>query len=158
LRRWRGREPRSVGFVLTDPRYLLNYQDRSGRGVTNDDNSAWFAPAFAQIFDVLKPNSFCVSFYSWNKADIFMTAWRAAAFRVVGHIVFRKQYSSSARFLQYRHEQAYLLAKGYPDFPDQPPPDVIGCNTPATGYTRRRSPSASFGPSSRLLASPEMLS
>jgi site-specific DNA-methyltransferase (adenine-specific) len=53
-----------------------------------------------------------VSFYGWNKADLFISAWRAAGFRVVGHIVFLKRYTSSARFLRYQHEQAYLLAKG----------------------------------------------
>jgi site-specific DNA-methyltransferase (adenine-specific) len=67
----------------------------------------------------------CVSFYGWNKTDVFMAAWRDAGFRIVGHIVFRKRYASSARHLSYTHEQAYLLAKGFPAFPDRPPPDVI---------------------------------
>src|ERR1039458_10493237 len=31
----------SVDFVLTDPPYLVNYRDRSGRSVINDDNDAW---------------------------------------------------------------------------------------------------------------------
>ena len=116
---------RSVDFVLTDPPYLVRYHDRSGRRVINDDNDAWLKPAFAQIHRVLKPDSLCVSFYGWNKADVFMAAWREAGFRIVGHIVFRKRYASSARHLSYTHEQAYLLAKGFPPFPDRPPPDVI---------------------------------
>ncbi|MGA2607201.1 MAG: DNA methyltransferase [Terriglobia bacterium] len=116
---------RSVDFVLTDPPYLVRYHDRSGRRVINDDNDAWLKPAFAQILRVLKPDSLCVSFYGWNKTDVFMTAWREAGFRIAGHIVFRKRYASSARHLSYTHEQAYLLAKGFPPFPDRPPPDVI---------------------------------
>jgi adenine-specific DNA-methyltransferase len=36
----------------------------------------------------------------------------AAGFRPVGHIMFRKRYASSVRFLRYQHEAAYLLAKG----------------------------------------------
>jgi adenine-specific DNA-methyltransferase len=116
---------RSVDFVLTDPPYLVRYHDRSGRRVINDDNDAWLKPAFAHIHRVLKPDTLCVSFYGWNKADLFMTAWREAGFRIVGHIVFRKGYASSARHLSYTHEQAYLLAKGFPPFPDRPPPDVI---------------------------------
>ena len=99
--------------------------DRSGRRVINDDNDAWLKPAFAQVHRVLKPNTLCVSFYGWNKTDVFMTAWREAGFRIAGHIVFRKPYASSARHLAYTHEQAYLLAKGFPPFPDRPPPDVI---------------------------------
>jgi site-specific DNA-methyltransferase (adenine-specific) len=116
---------RSVDFVLTDPPYLVRYHDRSGRRVINDDNDAWLKPAFAQIHRVLKSDSLCVSFYGWNKTDVFMAAWRDAGFRIAGHIVFRKRYASSARHLSYTHEQAYLLAKGFPPFPDRPPPDVI---------------------------------
>jgi site-specific DNA-methyltransferase (adenine-specific) len=115
----------SIDFVLTDPPYLVRYHDRSGRRVINDDNDTWLKPAFTQIHRVLKPDSLCVSFYGWNKTDVFMAAWRAAGFRIVGHIVFRKRYASSARHLSYTHEQAYLLAKGFPPFPERAPPDVI---------------------------------
>jgi site-specific DNA-methyltransferase (adenine-specific) len=60
-----------------------------------------------------------------------MDAWRAAGFRIVGHLVFRKRYASSARFLRYEHEQAYLLAKGEPMRPAKPIPDVL--DFPYTG-------------------------
>ena len=83
-----------VDFVLTDPPYLVNYRDRSGRRVANDDNDAWLRPAFRQIHRVLKPNCLALSFYGWDKADIFISAWRAAGFEIVGHIVFRKNYVS----------------------------------------------------------------
>jgi DNA modification methylase len=56
---------------------------------------------------------------------MFLAAWRAAGFRPVEHIVFRKTYASSTRHVERRHEQAYVLAKGFPPFPDRPPPDVI---------------------------------
>jgi site-specific DNA-methyltransferase (adenine-specific) len=116
----------SVDFILTDPPYLVNYRDRSGRSVANDDNDgAWLKPAFRQMHRVLRPDSLCVSFYGWNKTDIFMTAWREAEFAIVGHIVFRKRYGSNARFLSYRHESAYLLAKGRPPLPASPVPDVL---------------------------------
>jgi len=90
--------------------------------VTNDDNGRWLRPAFTQMYRLLKNGSFCVSFYGWNKADLFISAWRAAGFRIVGHIVFRKRYASSARFLRYQHEQAYLLAKGDVIPPESPCP------------------------------------
>ena len=116
---------RSVDFVLTDPPYLVRYHDRSGRRVINDDNHAWLRPAFAQMHRILKPDAFAISFYGWNKVDLFMEAWKSAGFRPVGHIVFRKPYASKARYLAYRHECAYLLAKGFPASPDRPPPDVL---------------------------------
>jgi adenine-specific DNA-methyltransferase len=84
---------------------------RDGRSVTNDDNSRWLRPAFSQIYRLLKPAAFCVSFYAWNKVHLFMTAWRDAGFRTVGHIVFRKRYASANRFLRYEHQGAYLLAR-----------------------------------------------
>jgi DNA modification methylase len=116
---------RSIDFILTDPPYLVNYRDRSGRRIANDRDAAWLVPAFAQMHRVLKPDSLAVSFYGWNKIDLFMNAWKSAGFYPVGHIVFRKHYSSSSRFVQHRHEQAYVLAKGRPALPDRPVPDVI---------------------------------
>jgi site-specific DNA-methyltransferase (adenine-specific) len=115
----------SVDMILTDPPYVTNYRDRQGRTVANDDNGRWLKPAFAEMDRVLKDGSFAVSFYGWNKVDLFMEAWRAAGFRIVGHLVFRKRYASSSRFLRYEHEQAYLLAKGNPRMPSRVIPDVI---------------------------------
>lgn len=116
---------RSIDFVLTDPPYLVRYRDRAGRRVVNDDNDAWLKPAFAQIHRVLKPHCLAVSFYGWDKVDLFMDAWRAAGFTPVGNITFRKPYASSTRYLARHHEAAYLLAKGTPPFPERAPPDVL---------------------------------
>lgn len=118
-------EAGSVDFILTDPPYLVNYRDRAGRSIANDRDEAWLAPAFAEMHRILKEGSFCLSFYGWNKADVFMQAWRAAGFRIVGHVVFRKPYASSVRFFQCQHEQAYLLARGDAPLPSEPFPDVV---------------------------------
>jgi adenine-specific DNA-methyltransferase len=104
----------SVDFILTDPPYITNYRSRDGRTVPNDNHDAWLKPAFAEMYRVLKPNSFAVSFYGWPKADRFLTAFRAAGFRVVGHFVFPKRYTSKTQHVRYQHEAAYLLAKGNP--------------------------------------------
>ena len=115
----------TVDFVLTDPPYLAHYCSRDGRTVANDGNGAWLKPAFVQTFRVLRSDSFCVSFYGWHQADKFITAWREAGFRLAGHLTFPKQYASTERFLQYRRENAYLLAKGNPPQPAQRIPDVL---------------------------------
>ena len=88
----------SVDFILTDPPYITRYRDRTGRTVANDNNDDWLIPAFAQMYRLLRPAAFCVSFYGWNKVDCFMAAWRAAGFRPIGHIVFRKPYTSKTGF------------------------------------------------------------
>ena len=121
----RGFERASVDFILTDPPYVTRYRGRDGRTVANDDNARWLKPAVNQMHRVLKPGGLCVSFYGWNKVDLFMEAWRAAGFGIVGHIVFRKRYASRSRFLRYEHEQAYLLAKGDAPYSAKPIPDVI---------------------------------
>jgi len=54
-----------------------------------------------------------------------MQAWRAAGFQPVGHLVWVKRYTSSAGFLCYQHEQAYLLLKGDARKPAAPLPDVL---------------------------------
>jgi site-specific DNA-methyltransferase (adenine-specific) len=115
----------SVDFILTDPPYLVNYRARDGQTVANDDNADWLEPAFREMHRVLKDGSFCISFYGWNKVDLFMHAWRKAGFRIVGHLVFPKAYASSVRFLKSQHEQAYLLAKGDAALPAMPLSDVV---------------------------------
>jgi site-specific DNA-methyltransferase (adenine-specific) len=115
----------SIDFILTDPPYLVNYRDRDDRTIQNDAKSDWLKPAMREAYRVLKMNRVAVMFYGWTKVDVFFDAWKDAGFQPVGHIVFRKTYSSKARFLSYRHEQAYLLAKGRPPLPKQPVADVI---------------------------------
>ena len=115
----------SVDFILTDPPYLVNYRDRDGRTIQNDAKADWLKPAMREAYRVLKHNRVAVMFYGWTKVDAFFEAWKQAGFQPVGHIVFRKKYSSKSRFLSYQHEQAYLLAKGRPPLPRQPLADVM---------------------------------
>jgi site-specific DNA-methyltransferase (adenine-specific) len=114
-----------VDMVLTDPPYLVRYTDRAGRQVPNDDNTHWMFPAFSELYRVMKPNSYCVSFYGWGKADRFLNVWRECGFQAVGHFVWVKRYASCMRHTRMKHEQAYLLTKGNPVMPKDPPSDVL---------------------------------
>lgn len=110
----------AVDFILTDPPYLVGFRDRSGRSIAGDKTDEWLQPASNEMY----------------RADRFIAAWKAAGFRIVGHLVFTKTYSSKAAYVGYRHECAYLLAKG------RPLRRRIRCRTcwdggiPATGITR----------------------
>ncbi len=104
----------SVDVMVTDPPYGVNYQSRDGRRVLNDDSLQWLERASKEMYRVLKNNSFCISFYGWNKVEHFMKAWKQAGFRPVGHFVFVKDYASNQGFTRFFHEMAYLLAKGEP--------------------------------------------
>lgn len=115
----------SVDFILTDPPYMVNYRAHSGERVANDDNADWLHPAACAMYRLLKKDGLCVSFYGWTKTDLFIEAWRAAGFCIVGHITFCKRYASSSGFLRRQHESAYLLAKGSPALPADPVADVL---------------------------------
>ena len=115
----------SIDFVLTDPPYTTAYRPRDGRTIRNDDRSDWIAPAFQEIYRVLRPDSICMTFYGWPNVDKFFSAFRAAGFRPVSHICFTKDYTSRVGYTAGRHEVAYVLAKGRPPMPIEPPSDVI---------------------------------
>ena len=114
-----------VDFILTDPPYLQQFCDRDGRRLRNDDNDAWLNPAFEQACRILRPGRFLVCWYGWPKAERFLAAWRAAGLRPAGHFVAPKSYASARRIVEYRHEQAYLLAKGNPIRPFKRVSDVL---------------------------------
>jgi DNA modification methylase len=57
----------SVDFILTDPPYLVNLRDRSGRTLQNDTDSAWLKPAMAQAYRLLKNDSLMLCFYGWSR-------------------------------------------------------------------------------------------
>src|SRR5258706_10836113 len=114
----------TVDLVLTDPPYGVRYRDRRGRSIKNDDDLAPVLAAFPEPYRVLKPDSFCVSFYGWNRVDQFFAAWSGAGFRPVGHLVWHKSYATSRYYTAAHHEQAYVLAKGNPPKLAEPIADV----------------------------------
>lgn len=118
----------SIDLVIADPPYLVNYRPRDRRTVANDGDNAWLEPAFAEIYRLLKPNTFCVSFYGWPQVDQFMAAWKRVGFSPVSHLVCVKKYPSRTGYTRSFHEVLYLLAKGQPPRPAPPPDDVLEWN------------------------------
>lgn len=115
----------SVDLVVTDPPYLVGYRDRSGRTIAGDDDPDSVLGCFPALYRALKPASFCICFYGWNRIELFMTAWKQAGFTPVGHLVWHKRYASRTGYLRACHEQAYLLAKGRPRRAGAPLDDVL---------------------------------
>ncbi len=111
-------------LVVTDPPYLVRYRDRNGRTVTNDDNAQAVLSVYPEIYRVLKPDSYCISFYGWTEIAAFSEAWKNAGFRTIGHIVWTKPYASRSGHTRYCHESAFVLAKGYPRKPERPINDI----------------------------------
>ncbi len=144
----------SVDFILTDPPYLVNYRDRDGRTIQNDAKADWLKPAMAEAYRVLKQDRIAIMFYGWTKVDAFFDAWKAAGFQPVGHLVFRKTYSSKSRFLRYQHEQAHLLAKGRPPLPKQPLADIIDMPYSGNKLHPTQKPVAALAPLVRSFSLP----
>lgn len=113
-----------IDLIITDPPYLVNYRDRTGRTVANDDDPEAVLPAFAEMFRVLKQGRYCAVFCGWSAIAQFSRAWEQAGFRTIGHIVWHKSYASHVWHTECRHESAFLLAKGYPSKPAAPVCDV----------------------------------
>ena len=115
----------TIDFVLTDPPYLVDYQPRDGRRCTGDDTNIWLRPVFQELYRLLKPDALCATFYGWPDADEFMAAWKGSGFQPVSHLIWRKDHCSRAGYTRSFHEVGYLLAKGRPPKPQNPPPDVL---------------------------------
>ncbi len=115
----------SIDLIVTDPPYLVNYTDRTGRKIANDINHDWLEPAFTAMYRALRRDSFAISTYGYSHTDKFLHAYQRAGFRIVGHFVFVKHYASRTGYTEARHECAYLLAKGYPKTPNISLPDVM---------------------------------
>jgi DNA modification methylase len=86
----------SVDFLLTDPPYMGSYKDGDGRTLANDRNPEAVVAAYPELFRVLKPDSFCVTFYGHPKLGAFVHAWAQSGFDVMGHIVWPIPCVSSA--------------------------------------------------------------
>ncbi len=115
----------SIDLVVTDPPFLVNYRPRNGQRVAGDRSNAWLRPSFSEVYRLLKPNAFCVSFYGWPHVEQFMATWKDVGFAPVSHLVGLKTYTSRSGYTESFHETIYLLAKGRPPRPDKPIKDVL---------------------------------
>lgn len=136
----------AVDFFLTDTPYLVEFRDRQGRTLAGDVTDEWLQPASRQMYRVPKDNALMVSFYGWNRVDRFMAEWKTAGFSVVGHLVFTKNYASKTGYVGYRHECAYVLAKGRPRVPQKPLPDVLGWKYSGNRHHPTEKPVSSLQP------------
>lgn len=138
----------SIDFVLTDPPYLVDYKGRwdDKKSIAGDKDGTWVKPAFSEIFRLMKNDTFCVSFYGWPHADIFLKAWKLIGFRPISHFAFVKNYWGFGRFTRAQHESAYLLAKGRPALPQSQIGDVIPWKREPNRFHPHQKPVSSLWP------------
>lgn len=115
----------SLDLVITDPPYLVNYRDRDGRTLRNDTNAEGVMAVFDPMARAMKQDSYAVCFSGWSALPQFTAAWEAAGLQIVSQIIWQKRYASRRSFTEYRHESAFVLAKGRPAKPANPLPSVM---------------------------------
>jgi adenine-specific DNA-methyltransferase len=72
-------------------------------------------PVWRELFRVLKPDSYAVSFFGWPKAEQMFAIWRRCGFRLLSRIVWLKEkWMGLGHHARGQHEQAILLGKGRP--------------------------------------------
>lgn len=64
----------SLDLVVTDPPYLVNYRDRDGRNLKNDDNADGVMLVFTPMAQAMKQNSYAVCFAGWSALPQFTAA------------------------------------------------------------------------------------
>jgi site-specific DNA-methyltransferase (adenine-specific) len=115
----------SIDLVVTDPPYLVNYRDRTGRSLQNDDNPDGVLPVFAPMARAMRQDSYAICFVGWSALPQFTAAWEAAGLRIVSQIIWQKDYTSRKGYTAYRHESTFVLAKGNPAKPANLLPSVM---------------------------------
>ena len=154
----------SFDFVLTDPPYLVNYRGRwdgDREAIVGDLHDNWLEPTSAELWRVLKPDTFCVSFYGWPQCDRFVGVWKALGFRLVSHLAFVRNVWGLGRFTRGQHETAFLLAKGQPRLPERGISDVVEWQREAHAFHPNQKPVealypllAAFAPENGLVLDP----
>jgi site-specific DNA-methyltransferase (adenine-specific) len=142
-------EAGSVGLVVTDPPYLVNYTGRwdgTREAIAGDGEPDWVLPVFAELWRLLKDDSFAVTFYGWPHAEVFVSAFKAVGFRLVSHLVFVKNVWGLGRFTRGQHEVAFLLAKGRPEIPGKPISDVIEWTREQSAFHPNQKPVSALVP------------
>ncbi len=144
----------SVDFVLTDPPYLVDYKPRDGRRCEGDVTHEWLKPSFAEIYRVLKPDAFCVTFYGWPQIALFMQVWMDCGFRPVSHLTWIKSYSSREGYTHSYHEVGFVLAKGKPRRPGKAISDVLPWDYTGDRYHPNEKPVIALTPIIRSFTRP----
>ncbi len=98
-----------------------------GRTIAGDKTDEWLQPACNEMYRVLKKR--CADGQLLRLEPRRSLYGRTGKMRDsvwLGTLVFTKNYTSKAAYVGYRHECAYVLAKGRPALPQKPLPDVLG--------------------------------
>lgn len=117
-----------VDLVLTDPPYGIAYKPRSGEFdiIDNDDLDEeklyqLIAEYFKLSYNLLKDDSFLITFMGWQTIPVFNKALKDAGFTIKSMPIWVKNNFGMGYYTRPQYEPMYLCIKGKP----KPPKTVI---------------------------------
>lgn len=115
----------AVDFILTDPPYLVGFRDRQGRTIAGDKTDEWLQPACHEMYRVLKKRRADGELLRLEpRRSLYGRLEKCGIQRCRPPGVYQNLHIEG-RICGYRHECAYILAKGRPPLPQNPLNDVI---------------------------------
>lgn len=130
-----------VDCILTDPPYNINFKPSradagtksSRKEILNDNMSdqeflEFLQKVFKLCYDLLKDDSFLISFMGWSTIPIFNKAIESAGFKIKSMPIWIKESFGIGYYTRPQYEPLYLCIKGNPKPPEKPISDVIIAN------------------------------
>ena len=121
-----------VDFILTDPPYGIKYVPPRGThgAIQNDDFSNQehvdlIYEYFKRCYNILKDDSFMVSFMGWSTIPAFNDAITKAGFTIKSMPIWVKNNFGIGYYTRPQYEPMYLCFKGSPKPPENAISDVI---------------------------------
>lgn len=123
-----------VGFILTDPPYGISYssnhREEKFEVIANDDLSGeklllFLTQYFSGCYNLLKNDSFMITFMGWSTIPEFNKAIREAGFYIKSMPIWVKNNFGMGYYTRPQYEPMYLCIKGKPSPPERAISDVI---------------------------------
>lgn len=122
--------------VITDPPYGINFASNHRKekfeviandNLTEAEFAALLTAYFKGCYDLLKNDSFLITFMGWQTTDIFKQALLAAGFTIEKMPIWVKNNFGLGYYMRPQYEPMYLCLKGKPAPPTTAISDVLFC-------------------------------
>ncbi len=120
--------------MITDPPYGINFASNHRKekfeviandNLTEAEFSALLAAYFKGCYELLKNDSFLITFMGWQTTDIFKQALLTAGFTIEKMPIWVKNNFGLGYYMRPQYEPMYLCLKGKPAPPDTAISDVL---------------------------------
>ncbi len=123
-----------VDAVITDPPYNINFSSQrraekfeviENDNLSDEEFLALLSAYFKGCYELLKNDSYLITFMSWKTADVFKKALVDAGFTIQAMPIWVKNNFGLGFYIRPQYEPMYLCLKGKPKPPETAPSDVL---------------------------------